>query len=122
MASNGTPPHITALFDQGQAQQREHDQLPEGVVLQVRLRPVELDGGTQGLASSFLTSADNLRQAAAILVTLEATVNEYTRDVADMLADLAKRGPAGLIESMEIMADIQAARHATVERVGGRDD
>ena len=125
MASNGTPPHITALFDQQQATQHEHDQLPDGVICQIRVRPVDVGDDTTGLAATFMLDLADTWQAAALLLTLEGAVQEFASDVTHNLAQLMREGPDGFLDALAILRLIQDGRQARpsrVKRAGDSDD
>ena len=111
-----TPPHITALFDQQQATQHEVDQLPDGVVAQVRIRRVDLAEG-HALAASFTTNIEDSWVAAAVLLTLEGVATEFGNDVARGLRALAGDGFEGLVEAAQIMQLIVEGRKAPAGRV-----
>lgn len=125
MARDATPPHITALFDQQQATQHEQDQLPDGVVAQIRVRQVNISEDTTGLAASFQVSLEDNWQAASLLLTLEGVTTEFAGDVAKSMAQLMTEGPEGFVEAMTILRVIQEGRQAKpsrVKRAGDTDE
>ena len=119
MGSDDTPPHITALFDQQQAMQTEHDTgLPDDVVAQVRVRRVDLADG-HALAASFTLNIPDGDPwvAGAVLLTLEGVATEFGNDVARNLAALAADGISGLIEAGRILEMIVEGRKTPAGRV-----
>ena len=125
MARDATPPHITALFDQQQATQHEQDQLPDGVVAQIRVREVNISDQTGGLAATFMVNLEDHWQAASLLLTLEGVAAEFAGDVARSMAQLMTEGPEGFVEALTILKVIQDGRKATpsrVKRAGDTDE
>lgn len=116
MARDATPPHITALFDQQAATQHEHDQLPDGVIAQVRLRWVDT-GPDAGMAASVTLNVDDTRMAAAVMLAMEGVTDELRSDVAHGLADLMTQGPDGVIEALRILHLIKQTQAHTPARV-----
>ena len=117
MARDATPPHITALFDQQAATQHEQDQLPDGVVAQIRVRRVNISDESTGLAASFNVNLEDHWQAAHLLLTLEGVAAEFASDVARSMAQLMTEGPEGFVEALAVLKVIQDGRQATPARV-----
>lgn len=117
MGSNDTPPYLTALFDQQEATQNDQDQLPDGVVAQVRIR--RLGEGHDGLAASFTMAIPDGDPwlAAAVLLTLEGVAREFGEDVARGLSQLAGEGIGGLIEAGRILEMVIDGRKTLAGRV-----
>lgn len=111
MSNDETPPHVTALFDQQRAAQTAEDKLPEGVVAQVRIRKADMGSDYEAMAASFVVDIRSLREAAALLVTLEEVVATFGADLSRKLSKLAMTGPAGMVEMMEIVQMVMEARN-----------